>query len=66
MSLTPAPGLRPTPCVEAEEEGKADVGVGVEGRWEQVWRGKPARLSKTPVVRDKDSLLLWEQDRKSL
>lgn len=28
MSPTPTPGLRPTRCVEAEEEGKAEVGGG--------------------------------------
>lgn len=32
MSPTPTPGLRPTPCVEAEEESKAEVwGVGRRG-----------------------------------
>lgn len=41
MSPTPTPGLRPTPCVEAEEEGKAEVGG---GGW--VWRGARSRHGK--------------------
>lgn len=54
MSPTPTPGtdLRPTPCAEAGEEGKARWGG--EGR-AQEWGDKPARPSKMSVVRDRAS-----------
>lgn len=47
MSPTPTPGLRPTPCVEAEEEGKAEVGGGGwAGGWPALGTGVERQASK--------------------